>query len=391
MPTPKCRFFCTSPATAKLERAPNRTPPAPREDAAVTISRMIEARQRPCALPRTVILILCLLVAACGSVKDDAGGSCAGGLSAGAPPPTLDMQDPGVSRHNLRAWIELLTSPRLRGRHAGEDGARHTAALVAAHMARIGLVPPAPSMRGDDHCRGFPFLGVEDYNVVGHLLHMPPSGTESRLPASDRAPAAADERPIILLSAHYDGQGVHPAGMVYPGADDNASGVAALLEVARLAVRRPASRIDWIFVAFGAEEGGQQGSRAYLSTSSAALSRIELAVNLDMVGRPLPGERGDAIGYLVSGRSTPETLARLRAAANDSGLEVRSLETVGELMPAISDAQVLATRLPTLLLSTALHEDHHQLTDTPERIDYGQIERTVRLVLELGAILSAPR
>jgi hypothetical protein len=57
-------------------------------------------------------------------------------------------------------------------------------------------------------------------------------------------------------------------------------------------------------------------------------------------------------------------------------------------MPTISDAEVLAARWPTLLLSTGLHEDHHQLSDTPERIDYGQIERAVRLVLELGDIIA---
>ena len=110
-----------------------------------------------------------------------------------------------------------------------------------------------------------------------------------------------------------------------------------------------------------------------------------------MVGRPWPGERGDAIGYLAAGGSPPATVARLRAAAAAAGVEVRSLEQTGELMPAISDAAVLATRLPTLLLSTALHEDHHQLSDTPEKIDFEQVERAVRLVLELGNMITSLR
>ncbi len=346
---------------------------------------MIEARRRREARPPSILLVCWLLSTACEPAKDDAGGMCAGVRPPAIEQPAIDLEDPGISRHNLRAWIELLTAPGLRGRHAGEDGARHAAALVAAQMARVGLVPPgraggAPSKpSGDDYCRGFPFLDAEDYNVVGTL---PRSSFAMETPGMP-----VDQR-VMLLSAHYDGQGVHPAGMVYPGADDNASGVAALLEIARLAARRPAPRIGWAFVAFGAEEGGQQGSRAYLSTP--VVARIELAVNLDMIGRPFSGER-DAIGYLAYGRSAPATQAWLRAAANDSGLKVRSLEQSGELMPAISDAEVLATRLPTLLLSTALHEDHHQLTDTPEKIDYGQIERTVRLVLELGDMIAALR
>ncbi len=338
---------------------------------------MIAAQQRRSALPSAFVSALCLLFAACESVQDDAGGLCAGVPVPAIAPPALDLQDPGVSQHNLRAWVELFTSPQLRGRHAGEDGARQAAALVAAQMARVGLMPPprADGTSGDGYCRGFPFLDAEDYNVVGALPRLPPSG--GAVPAGER---------VRLLSAHYDGQGVHPAGMVYPGADDNASGVAALLEVARLTARQTSSRTDiaWAFVAFGAEEGGQQGSRAYLSAPSVALARIELAVNLDMVGRPFPGEGGEAIGYIASGGSAPVTLTRLRAAAGGSALEVRSLDQSGELMPTISDAAVLATRLPTLLLSTALHEDHHQLTDTPEKLDYGQIERAVRLVLALA-------
>ncbi len=329
--------------------------------------------------PRFTLLVLCLLAAACGPAPPDAGGRCAGISPPAIEPPAIDLEAPRVSRHNLRAWVELLTSNELRGRHAGEAGARDAAALVAAEMARVGLVPPADP--GGGYCRGFPFLDEEDYNVVGHL------------PSSDGTTGAPAGGRLILLGAHYDGQGVHPAGMVYPGADDNASGVAALLEVARLAIRRSAagpatSQPVWSFVAFGAEEGGRQGSRAYLSAPPVDLSRVELAINLDMIGRPLPGH-GDEIGYRLLGASATATLARLRAAAARSGQEIRPLEDAGELMPAISDAQVLAERLPALLLSTALHADHHQLTDTPEKIDYAQIERAVRLVLALGDIIPA--
>ncbi len=336
---------------------------------------MSEARRRGGVLP-ALVLGLCLLPA-CGPERDDVGEPCAGAQPPTIEAPAIDLDDPVVSRHNLRAWVELLSSPRLRGGHAGEDGARQAAALVAAEMSRVGLVPAssagAPTASsGGGYCRPFPFLDAEDYNVAGAL------------------PTAAAGAPVMVVSAHYDGQGVHPAGMIYPGADDNASGVAALLEVARLAARR-SPRIGWEFVAFGAEEGGQQGAWAYLSASTPTLARIELAVNLDMVGRPFPDPHANAIGYLAFGDSAPAAQPRLRAAAADSGLEIRSLEHSGGWMPTISDAAVLGTRLPTLLLSSALHEDHHQPTDTPEKIDYGQIERAVRLVLALGNQAALPR
>ncbi len=341
---------------------------------------MIEPKQRRLVSPFAGLLVPWLLLVACDPAEKVVLEECEEAASPAIDVPLLDFQDPDVSRHNLRAWVDLLTSPSLRGRHAGEPGARYAAALLAAQMARVGLVPPRP---GSGFCQGFRFLDAEDFNVVGHLDV-----------AGLRPAAAADGRTAILVSAHYDGQGVHPAGMIYPGADDNASGVSALLEVARLALRRESdggTAPAWVFAAFGAEEGGQQGAHAYLADPSVVLSRIELAVNLDMIGRRLPGEPGDAIGYLALGSSTAKTLSRLRTTAEASGLEIRSLGTFGDLMPLISDAEVLATRLPTLLLSTALHEDHHQLSDIPERIDYGQIERATRLVLELGDIIAARR
>ncbi len=200
---------------------------------------------------------------------------------------------------------------------------------------------------------------------------------------------ATGERPVILLTAHYDGQGVHPAGRIYPSADDNASGVAGLLEVARLSALKADHRATWVFVAFGAEESGLQGARAYMSAPTVDLSRVELAINFDMIGRISPGESGAGIGYQVLGGSASLTLERLRAAASATGLPVWPLTSFDE--PSIlSDATVLAERLPALLLSTGLHEDHHQLTDTPEKIDYAQIERAVRLVLALAEMSVRP-
>ncbi len=353
---------------------PEGTLPIPREDGGV-----IDLRQRRGTQPPAAIFLLCLLSGACGGPATDPEGWCAGVSSPATLLPALDMEDPGVSRRNLRAWVELLASPELAGRHAGDPGADVAAGLLAAQMARYGLEPPRP---GAGYCQGFPFFDAENFNVAGRL---PP-------------PARGDSRGI-LVSAHYDGQGAHPAGMIYPGADDNASGVAALLEVARLAALAATGTADagppadggiaWTFAALGAEETGRLGAHAYLGDPAVAWSRIELAVNLDMVGRPFPGEPRDAIGYLVLGDSPGSTLAHLQAAARRQGIEVRSLE--GDLRPAISDAYELASRLPTLLLSTAIHEDHHQLTDTPERIDYGQVERAARLVLDLADIIAAGR
>ncbi len=242
-------------------------------------------------------------------------------------------------------------------------------------MAGLGL----DSLTEAGFCRGFTLYDGKDYNVIGQLSNG----------------SSGSDRPNILVGAHYDGQGRHPAGKIYPGADDNASGVAALLEVARLAKRQHSSTektatsgVDWTFVAFGGEEVGQLGARSFLADASIDLAQLDLAIHLDMVGRPLGPDAQNAIGYLTLSKNTPPLAQALKQAANAAGVEIVSLEDFGALKPMITDAEVFSHRLPTLLLSTALHEDHHRVSDTPDRLDYDQIQRASQLVLALAGIIA---
>ena len=89
--------------------------------------------------------------------------------------------------------------------------------------------------------------------------------------------------PVMVVSAHYDHLGVRD-GAIYHGADDNASGVAVMLALARQCQRTPWTH-DVVFVAFDAEEMGLQGARAFVAAPPMAKERIALNVNLDMVSR----------------------------------------------------------------------------------------------------------
>ena len=282
---------------------------------------------------------------------------------AAVPPSALDLDAAQVSTANLKTWIDFLTRPELRGRRAASQGSDAAAAALAANAAALGLAAPfADNDPGGSYCQAFNILETEDQNVVAHL------GGESDRPA------------VVLVGAHYDGQGVHPTGAVYPSADDNASGVAALFEVARLAARREAQwPFDLVFVAFGAEELGQVGAKVWLAEPSVPLDRLALMINFDMVGRAWPGEPATSIGYLTEG---PGPFPNLAAASAASGVAVRPwTELFDEALNA--DSTVFSPHVPTLFLSTGLHADHHERGDTPERVDLGQIERAVRLVLEI--------
>lgn len=276
----------------------------------------------------------------------------------------------GVSQDNLNATISVLADPGLHGRAAGSDDNRRVARWIADRFASIGL-PPAPET---NHCVPFERSGVKDQNVVAYLHR-----------------SANTDAPVVVVGAHYDAQGQTDAD-VYPGADDNASGVAALLEIARISAQKQTGP-DMVFVAFGAEERGLLGAKAYVAAPSIPLARVTLMLNLDMVGRPvLDGSplrlfipRADeTLGYVIGPRNRQQTEELLQHAAEREDRPLIGIpEVVLTRLGFGSDSVPFSPHVPTIFLSTGDHRDYHQPTDTQEKIDYEQISRAVRLTLAI--------
>jgi hypothetical protein len=272
-------------------------------------------------------------------------------------PVTLPDAEPAdePSTANLSAWVHTLAGPELRGREAGTSDSLRAARAIAERFAALGLAPPDAG----GYCRPFDGDGFRDQNVVAHV---PP-----------RDPACGS----VMLGAHYDGLGVDGKGRVHPGADDNASGVALLLETARLLTREGrSSKVGLWFVAFGGEEKDLSGSQAYAAKPARPLSELSLMINVDMVGRRPGGHPG--IGYEPSGRDRAGTDRLVKRAAGHAGVGVIPMR-LGDR----SDSASFAPHVPTVFFSTAVSSDYHRPTDTPERVDYAQVRRAVELVLEL--------
>ena len=275
-----------------------------------------------------------------------------------------------ISTANLRAWVSTLAAPSLRGRAAGSPDSRRSARLVAEYLRTVGADPPS----GSDHCRPFEVNGVRDQNVIGYL----PPRSSAR---AGSAGSAAYTGKWVVLGAHYDALGVDAQGRIYPGADDNATGVAILLEVARLLALRsaesaPAARPGVVFIAFGAEENGLYGSAAYVAAPSIPLERIALMINVDMAGRLLAGNPG--IGYEATGPDRKSTTALVRRAASASKIGVAPLH-LGDR----GDSASFSPYVPTVFFCTTVHADYHQPTDTAERVNYAQVTRAAQLELSL--------
>ena len=211
------------------------------------------------------------------------------------------------------------------------------------------------------------------------------------LPGTGRAAAgedpAIDPRETVILGAHYDHLGYGGESSAAPGeravhhgADDNASGTAVLLEVARqLAAAGPLPR-SVLFVAFSGEERGLLGSGHYTANAVVPLADTVAMVNLDMVGRLQDNT------VIVHGTGTGTGLEPLvDRLVKDRGFDVA--KEPGGFGPS-DHASFYAKKVPVLHVFTGSHADYHRPTDTADKLDLDGMVRLTGLVAELVAHLA---
>lgn len=195
-----------------------------------------------------------------------------------------------------------------------------------------------------------------------------------RLPGSGDGAAEA-----IVVGAHYDHLGLGmgasldpaPEGKLHAGADDNASGVSGVLELARRLSSQPRRR-SILFAAFAAEEEGTLGSSHFVKAPPLPLEKVAAMVNLDMVGRL----RQDSVS--VQGTGTSPVWAKLLEEANAPlGLKLKTTE--GGYGPSDHSPFYAAGR-PVLFFFTGSHEDYHRPSDTADKINAAGIARVDDLV-----------
>jgi hypothetical protein len=217
-------------------------------------------------------------------------------------------------------------------------------------------------------------LGVR----VAGMADLTPRRASTRNVVGVAGPAASES---IVVGAHYDHLGLGASGSLDPaasgkihhGADDNASGVAALVELARaLAPRASGLRRSVHFVAFGAEELGTLGSSHFVKEPPLPLERVAAMVNLDMIGRLREA------GLDVHGVGTSPVWKPLIEAANrGAGLKLNLKE--GGYGPSDHTPFYAAGR-PVMFVFTGAHPDYHRPSDTADRVDAAGIARVLQIV-----------
>lgn len=261
--------------------------------------------------------------------------------------------------------------------------------LCATRRGLDGCLPEAPGV--------LPLLEVAvaraPERVIDHAEPAP--NVVAVLPGSD--PGLRDS--YVVLSAHMDHFGIGDADAsgdsIYNGADDNASGLAALLEVAEAFAALPtAPPRSIVFLAVSGTEEERVGSQWFVDHPTVPLDRVVANINVDMIGRNSPdavlaiGRELSSLGPLVeevAGRH-PELGLTVFEDAPVEGMSVDD-----RWLFSWSDQVSFALQeIPALLISTGLHEDYHQPTDEADAIDADKAARVARLVFHTAhAVASA--
>ena len=272
--------------------------------------------------------------------------------------------------------VATLADDAFEGREGGSRGGRAAAGYILEEIEKIraGAADFVPA--GDDGSCLQAFGGMRNILVL--------------LPGSD--PTVADE--LVVLGAHYDHVGYGnaqnsfgPFGFVHNGADDNASGVAGLLEIMEAVPRLPQRpRRPILFACWDGEEKGLLGSHHFLRVRPAAVAakKIVFSVNLDMIGR-LRGGRLEVYGSRTSPGLRAAVVLANNAPGNAAGLELAfdwDIEDDSDHYPFI------AARIPTVMFHTGLHDQYHRPADDAHLVNLEGIEPVARLALGFVAAIA---
>lgn len=255
----------------------------------------------------------------------------------------------------LKRHIAYLSSDRMKGRGTGSKESEKAAKYIRKRFKKLNLSPKGTNGFYQEFTAKVRRVTVPDSirkanNVIGYLDN-----------------GAAN---TIIVGAHYDHLGMgkqgsskaeFPEGQIHNGADDNASGVAGVLEVARYFARNGIKEpVNFLFIAFGAEELGLVGSRYFVNNPTIPLENVHFMSNMDMIGR-YNSERGVGIGgYGTSGawpaifENIPSTVKFFTDRAGSGGSD---------------HASFYAKQIPVLFFHTGGHADYHMPTDDADKVD----------------------
>lgn len=305
-----------------------------------------------------------------------------------------------ITSQELNQAISYLAGPKLEGRRNGTGGNTKAGEFIAKEFSGAGV-----RTLGSGYFQIFSFADVEKPDIPmatletwrqrGWKINFFGRNVIGILEGTDKK----DE--YVFLTAHYDHLGIQ-GDTTYPGADDNASGTAAVLEIAEAFGTlleqgiRPQRSI--VFALFDAEEWGLWGSEYFVEHSPVPLENIVAVINLDMVGRNNDRylETYGSPDIADFTKRNPELWEALERANTVLGfkLELPAEKGKEEQIFFRSDhasfffARPEGKRIPVVFLTSGLHKDYHEPSDTADKINYSKLRNIARLAFLTAWIIA---
>ncbi|MEH6308881.1 M20/M25/M40 family metallo-hydrolase [Olivibacter sp. CPCC 100613] len=269
----------------------------------------------------------------------------------------------------IKKHVYFLAADKLQGRGTGSKGINRAAKYIEHYFKMYGLAPLGNTGYRQSFVARVKKVKVPDslrkaVNLIGYLDN-----------------GAAN---TIIIGAHYDHLGlgkqgsskaISPEGKIHHGADDNASGVAGLLELARcFSQNGQQENCNILFIAFSGEELGLLGSKYYVENPVISMDKVNFMLNMDMIGRYDPS-RGVGIGGFGTSDSWPVIFegvtSKIKFFTDKSG------------SGGSDHASFYEKGLPVLFFHTGGHADYHMPTDTPEKVNVNAEAKIIDLEMEI--------
>lgn len=275
------------------------------------------------------------------------------------------------NKEALLSHIKILSSDSLQGRGTGTEGEKMAAAYLTSELKKLKLRP-----LGDNgtYLQQFPFRGGAHgegeagtaYNVIAYLDNKAPN--------------------TIIIGAHYDHLGLgqqggsldaNPKDKIHNGADDNASGTAGALELARyFATNKKKEKHNFLFILFSGEEMGLLGSKYFTEHPTLDLSKVNFMINMDMIGRL----NAESKTVVVNGTGTSPVWEPLLKSLATEQLKIKT-DSSG-IGPSDHTSFYLKD-IPVLHFFTGSHADYHKPSDDWEKINYDGAVAVLNLIRQV--------
>lgn len=281
-----------------------------------------------------------------------------------------------IKADELKKNLMIIAADDMQGRDTGSEGQKKAGKYMIDFYENLGI--SAPKVLGS------------------YYQKVPKEALKSRrgdLPDSENILAFIEgtEKPeeIIVISAHYDHVGTKN-GVVYNGADDDGSGTVAVMEIAEAFQQAKKSgkgpKRSVLFLHVTGEEHGLLGSKYYSENPVFDLKNTVVDLNIDMIGRSDKENEGKNYVYVIGSEMLSSELKKINENANN----VTNKLELNYKYDDPNDSQRLYYRsdhynfakhgIPVAFFFDGIHEDYHQPTDDPEKIDYPLLQKRAQLI-----------